>query len=86
MTSSGRKKDVSDIQILAAVLASPDPVATSGEVGEQVGITRQGAHTRLQDLEDQALVESVKKGTRLWWLTDAGLDRIGDEAIQDSGS
>jgi predicted transcriptional regulator len=80
MTSPGRKKDVSDIQILAAVLASPDPVATSSEVGDQVDISRQGAHKRLQDLEERGLLQSVKKGTRLWWLTDEGLLRIGNEA------
>jgi len=38
---------VSDVELLAAVLGAPDPVATAGEVGDAVGISRQGADKRL---------------------------------------
>jgi len=87
-SSPGRGRDVSDVELLAAVLAAPDPVATAGEIGDAVGISRQGADKRLRALEEQGLVQSVKKGSRLWWLTDAGLQRLGAAAAQsdDSGS
>jgi len=82
----GRGRDVSDIELLAAVLSAPDPVATAAEVGEAVGISRQGADKRLRALEEQGLVQSVKKGSRLWWLTDEGLQRLGAAAAQSDAS
>jgi len=87
-STPGRGRDVSDVELLAAVLAAPDPVATAGEIGDAVGISRQGADKRLRALEEAepALVQSVKKGSRLWWLTDAGLQRLGAAAAQSDGS
>jgi len=89
MDKPGRKKEVPDMQILVAVLHAPAPAATAVEVGEAVDISRQGAHKRLAELEERGLVQSVKKGSRLWWLTDEGLAHIGDKAAQsdaDPGS
>lgn len=87
MPTPGRGKDVEDIEILVIILNAPDPVVTSNEVAEQADISRQGAHDRLQQLEDRGLIQSVMKGARLWWLTDEGVAHIGAEAAQsvDSG-
>jgi|APHM01.1.fsa_nt_gi hypothetical protein len=82
MTTPGRDKDVSDAEMLVAILHAPDPVATAAEVGDAVGISRQGADKRLRQLAEQGLVNSVKKGSRLWWLSDEGLAHIGDKAAQ----
>lgn len=84
--SPGRGRDVSDVELLAAVLGAPDPVATAGEVGDAVGISRQGADKRLRALEEQGLMQSVKKGSRLWWLTDDGLQQLGAAAAQSDAS
>jgi predicted ArsR family transcriptional regulator len=86
MPTPGREKDVEDIEILVIILNAPDPVATATEVADGCGISRQGAHNRLQQLEEQGLVQSVMKGARLWWLTDEGLARIGAEAAQSGDS
>lgn len=80
MPSPGPEKRVSDVEILAAVLQAPHPVVTAGDVGDAVGISRQGADKRLRQLEDDDLVQSTKKGSRLWWLTDGGLARVGTAA------
>jgi len=45
-STPGRGRDVSDVELLAAVLAAPDPVATAGEIGDAVGISRQGPRGR----------------------------------------
>jgi len=86
MPSPGRGKDVEDIEILVIILNASDPVVTSNEVAEQADISRQGAHDRLQQLEDRGLIQSVMKGARLWWLTDEGLAHIGTEATQSGDS
>jgi len=86
MPTPGRGKDIEDIEILAIILNAPDPVVTSNEVAEQAGISRQGAHNRLQQLEEAGLIQSVMKGARLWWLTDEGLAHIGSAAAQSGVS
>jgi len=86
MPTPGRSKDIEDIEILVIILNAPDPVVTSNDVAEQADISRQGAHDRLQQLEDRGLIQSVMKGARLWWLTDEGLTHIGSEAAQSADS
>jgi len=86
MPTPGRDKDVEDIEILVIILNAPDPVVTSNEVAEQADISRQGAHDRLQQLDEAGLIQSVMKGARLWWLTDEGLAHIGIEAAQSGDS
>jgi len=80
---AGRDKKVSDVQFLLAFLADPAPVMTAAEVGDQVGMTRQGAHSRLESLEQRGLVDSAMKASaRVWWLTEAG----GRKAARDAQS
>jgi len=43
--------------------------ATTAEVAEEVGISRQGADYRLRQLEDRGCVESKKPGHDLIWMS-----------------
>jgi len=80
---AGRDKEVADVTFLLAFLADPAPVMTAAEVGDQVGMTRQGAHARLESLEQQGLVDSAMKASaRVWWLTEKG----GRKAATDAQS
>ena len=82
---TGRDKEVADVEFLLAFLADPAPVMTAAEIGEQVGITRQGAHSRLESLEQRGLVASAMKASaRVWWLTEAGA-RQAATAAQSPG-
>lgn len=78
---AGRKKETPDAAFLLVFLADPAPVLVASEVGEEVGMTRQGAHNRLVELEERGLVDSAKKaGTRVWWLSEAGAEYAAQHA------
>jgi len=84
---AGRDKETADVQFLLAFLASPAPVMTAAEIGEQVGMTRQGAHSRLESLEQRDLVNSAMKASaRVWWLTEAGGRKAARDAQSDDSS
>lgn len=64
---SGRfTREHTDEEILAAVRAH-EPAATR-EVGDEVGMTRQGADRRLRTLRDAGRVNSKKIGASLVWF------------------
>lgn len=74
---AGRKKETSDIEILKAVASSPDPVVVTSELEDELGMTRQGIHKRLEKLQEAGFVNSaMKSASRVWWITDAGRKRI----------
>lgn len=78
---AGRDKQIADVEFLLAFLASADPVMTAAEVSDEVGMTRQGAHARLEQLEQQNLVNSAMKASaRVWWLTADGGRRAARDA------
>lgn len=58
--------DHTDADVLAAVRAH-EPAATS-EVGDELGISRQGADRRLRQLRDEGRVASKKIGASLVWF------------------
>lgn len=65
--TSGRfTGSVDDADVIAAVRAH-DPAATS-EIGEELGISRQGADRRLRSLRDAGDVSSKKIGASLVWF------------------
>jgi hypothetical protein len=83
---AGRDKQTPDVDFLLAFLADPAPVLTAAEMGEQVDMTRQGAHARLEELQARGLVASdMKSGSRVWWLTSEG-GRHAATAAQSSDS
>ncbi|MFC7070596.1 MarR family transcriptional regulator [Halobaculum lipolyticum] len=70
---AGRKRETSDSEILRAIALSPHPVVVASELSDDVGMSRQGVFSRLQDLEDSGLVRSAMKASaRVWWLTEDG--------------
>lgn len=45
-------------------------------LAEEVGMSRQGVHSRLKNLSENNLLDSHKKGgTRLWYLTTDGEEK-----------
>jgi DNA-binding IclR family transcriptional regulator len=82
---AGRDKEVEDVAFLLAFLADPTPVLTAAEISEQVGMTRQGAHARLESLEEKGLVGSAMKASaRVWWLTEEGGRKAATDVQPDS--
>lgn len=70
---AGRKPQTTDREILKAIALSPHPVVVTSELTDELEMTRQGIHRRLEDLEGKGYVESaMKAASRVWWLTDDG--------------
>ncbi|MBX0296968.1 winged helix-turn-helix domain-containing protein [Haloarcula nitratireducens] len=73
MGERGRKKTVSDVEILRQFALDPTPFMHPTELAETLEMSRQGVYKRLKDLEERNLLESKKVAdTRNWWLTDEG--------------
>lgn len=67
-STPGRKRRVSDSDILEIFQATNDPVLTVGDVAEQLPIGKRGLHDRLRNLEDEGLLASKLAGqTTVWW-------------------
>lgn len=73
MAEPGRKPTVSDADILEAFKQASDPVLTTKEVAEEVGLGRRGTYDRLQKLVDEGDLEMKKVGETgaVWWLPTA---------------
>jgi DNA-binding MarR family transcriptional regulator len=77
MNGSGRDRKVSNHEILVAGRNIPEPVFTSTEVGERVGMSQQGVDKRLRKLEEKSLLCTAMKGSaRIWWLSYRGQNFI----------
>lgn len=63
-----------DIVYLRVFIEHPDPVLTATEVASERGVSQQGAHDKLQKLQDSGYVRSKKTGSRsrVWWITTDG--------------
>lgn len=77
----GRDRETEDREFIRAMVLSPDPIATAPELAEELGMTQQNAHKRLQALEEEGLVRSKKIGAaaRAWWVTDRGRQELRSE-------
>ncbi|GAA0297227.1 hypothetical protein GCM10009066_09450 [Halarchaeum salinum] len=81
MGSPGRKKDVSDMEILRAIQTIPGPAFLTSELADRIGLSRQGTSRRLHDLEEEGLLATKKAGgRRLWWLTYDGERRLAEDS------
>jgi len=64
-------REVTDEKIISILRQSDDPFLFTGEVADEIGMTRQGAHRRLKELasDEQSCVR--KKGTdaTIWWAS-----------------
>ena len=78
MPGPGRKREVTDEEILRAIRLHADPVVTAPEVADIVDMSSQGVNKRLRQLADQELVIRKEVGSRavIYWLSDAGRDRL----------
>lgn len=65
----GRKPKITNEDILTVFRLSSDPVLTTSEVASEFEITHRGVRDRLEQLEEQGLLESKKVGARaiVWW-------------------
>jgi predicted ArsR family transcriptional regulator len=70
----GRKKRVSDEDLLVAIATSPDPIVTAPELSNRVDYTEDGVRRRLDELESKGYVESRDVGARatIYWITPDG--------------
>mgnify|MGYP000538863324 CR=1 FL=1 len=71
---AGRKRQLSDLRILQAVLLAPDPIVTAPELTERLEMSRQGLNPRLSELTKRGLLNRRKVGSRavVYWITDDG--------------
>ena len=63
-----RTKSISDDELLSVFERHDAPYMTAGDVADEIGMSRQGVHERLQDLADDGRLESKTNGRhRGWW-------------------
>jgi len=69
MVGPGRKPTVSDDEIVDVFRHASDPVLTTAEVANQVGLGRRGTFDRLKQLaeEDQIKMKKVGESGAVWW-------------------
>lgn len=65
-----------DLKYIRAMLLDSDPVVTAPGLAEEVGVTQQAAHKKLQRLEERGLVRSKEAGSSavVWWVSEKGKD------------
>ena len=66
------RDNMPDPELMNVFQSAEDPILTATEVAERIGVTRQYAHQRLQDLHDAGVVTRKKVGSRavVWWPVD----------------
>ncbi|MFK5603667.1 winged helix-turn-helix domain-containing protein [Haloferax volcanii] len=78
---SGRKRTVSDEEILEILLDSEDPFLTTTEVAEVLDFSQPGALKRLRQLEEEEYVETKKAGnSNTWWITEEGREMVSSKS------
>lgn len=69
MSTPGRKREVKDEEIIAAIKSVEAPFANTMDVAERTGLGRQGALQRLQKLEKAGVIGSKQSGSGYgWWV------------------
>lgn len=66
------KQTSTDDEIIEVMAKHDDPIHSAKEVGEMIGVTRQCAFNRLQQLKAEGRVCKKKSGARsvVWWPAD----------------
>lgn len=66
---AGRKPTVSDDEILDVFHQASEPVLTTSEVADQIGLGRRGTFNRLSALEEQGKIQMKNVGQTgaVWW-------------------
>jgi predicted ArsR family transcriptional regulator len=87
MPSPGRKPTVSDKEILSVFALSPDPAFFASELTDELGLSRQGVLSRLDELDERGLLDSKKaSGRRIFWITTDGRRYVRDAGSSDEDS
>lgn len=87
---TGRKRTVTNKEILETLSAISEPFLTTTEVADELDFSQPGALRRLRELEELNLVGTKKAGnSNTWWITDRGrayLDgEIDKEEVEAGG-
>lgn len=70
---AGRKPTVTEKEVLEIFVVASDPALTTKEVSDELGMSQQGAYSRLDDLVGKGLINTKKFGQgRGWWITEEG--------------
>lgn len=81
MGKRGRKKTVSDLDILREFALEEAPFIHPTELTDTLDMSRQGVYKRLVQLEEEGLLDSKKAAdARNWWLTDEGRRYISENS------
>lgn len=66
------RQRVTDSDVLEALREQPDPVATTGELAEVLGVSSETVRRHLTELHEQGLVDRKTVGARavVWWVLD----------------
>ena len=69
MAGPGRQPTVSNQEIIDVFRESPDPVLTTKEVANQIGLGRRGTFDRLRQLSNEGELKMKKVGETgaVWW-------------------
>lgn len=78
MSGPGRKREVSNGEILRAIALHTDPIVTASEVADVVDMSPQGVNKRLRELAEEGLVIRKKVGANavVYRLSDSGREEI----------
>jgi len=73
MSTPGREPEVSDAEIIAVFEDAEDPVLSTKEVADAVGLGRRGTLDRLNQLAEEGSLERKKIGNSrvVWWSPSA---------------
>lgn len=76
---AGRKPTVSDEDILSVFTNTADPVLTTSEVAEEIGLGRRGTLDRLTNLAEEGLLQTKQVGNAgaVWWSPQSLRDKYG---------
>lgn len=81
---AGAPRKISDEELLERVREVAIPVASSGEISEDLDVIQKTVEKRLDELHERGLVERKKVGRAwAWWITEEGESYLSNEA--DSG-
>lgn len=69
--SRGRKRTMSDEEILQQLREHPDPAVTATELADSLDMTSAGVLQRLNTLAEENKVSRKKVGSRavVWWIS-----------------
>lgn len=81
MGTPGRDPTVADDEILDVFYDAEDPVLSTREVANAIGIGRRGSYSRLENLATDGPLQRKKFDNKLtvWWLPDALRKRYADD-------